>query len=163
MEPLAPNPFLALLDALQEVVNDAKIGVVKATADAIRSKTLHDPLKGRTLLIVKTASGTLSYTVQQPDEALAMATRMAAKEPVDIFDGHTQERLVSLGQGQMINNLIPDDVLDAMASAMLDPALRIPDKVPNAEGNKVRIRALSRALAAAEELGWVMVKAETGK
>jgi hypothetical protein len=219
MEPLAPNPFLTLLDALQEIVNakrkrmsdtgrshrmtyywirmldssypviaersqisgkwyipgidqaldESNIEVIRPVEPLERKiqdtpKTPpHDSLKGRTLLVVKTASGTLSYTVQQPDEALAMATRMAAKEPVDIFDGHTQERLVSLGQGQMINNLIPDDVLEAMADAMLDPPLRIPGKVPNADGNKIRIRVLSRALAAAEELGWVMVRAEIGK
>jgi hypothetical protein len=123
-------------------------------------KTPHDPLKGHTLLLVKTSSG-YSYSVQ-PERAMETAMKLAQTEPVYILDGHTREILVSLGKGQtMINNPIPDDVLEAMADAMLDPPLRIPGKVPNAEGNKVRTRALSRALAAAEELGWVMVKAET--
>jgi hypothetical protein len=56
--------------------------------------------------------------------------------------------------GQMT---VPDEVLEVMAAAMLEPSMRIPGKVPEASGNKIRTRVLSRALAAAEELGWVMV------
>jgi len=51
---------------------------------------------------------------------------------------------------------VPDDVLEAMADAMLDPQIVITVKA-NQNFRKERIRVLSRALAAAEEMGWTMV------
>lgn len=48
---------------------------------------------------------------------------------------------------------LPDHVLDAMASSMLDPAL---EREASASGNIVRKQVLQRALNAASELGWTM-------
>jgi hypothetical protein len=56
--------------------------------------------------------------------------------------------------------MIPDPVLDTMASAMLDPELRTLGGKPTpalASGNRVRCEVLRRALTAAEAMGWVMV------
>jgi hypothetical protein len=48
---------------------------------------------------------------------------------------------------------VPDDVLTAMANAMLDPSGRI-RPAPSSTATKVRKEVLLRALAAAEGKGW---------
>lgn len=61
--------------------------------------------------------------------------------------------------------MIPEKVLRVMASAMLDPAIRVRLRYdtlggqPPPEmtvGNKVRVEVLERALEAARQLGWEM-------
>lgn len=48
---------------------------------------------------------------------------------------------------------IPDEVLEVMASSMLEPKL---GKKVDQIGNHVRKEVLQRALAAAEEIGWTL-------
>ena len=61
---------------------------------------------------------------------------------------------------------IPTAVIDAMASAMLDPALRTRDGTltpPLPAGNAIRAKVLLRALEEAQNLGWELVYKKSGK
>jgi hypothetical protein len=49
---------------------------------------------------------------------------------------------------------IPDEVLEEMADAMLEPSLRTQGKTTSPSGNVVRKQVLIRALRAASTLGW---------
>jgi hypothetical protein len=54
----------------------------------------------------------------------------------------------------MGDQMIPDDVLEAMAEAMLDPPLRDRAITTSSSGNVERKKILTRSLAAARALGW---------
>lgn len=54
---------------------------------------------------------------------------------------------------------VPNQVLEFMADAMLDPAIRVSVSV-NRHFRKERIRVLTRAIVAAEAFGYYLVKVE---